>query len=77
MKSGWVVVVDLAPVAVARRVERTLRDHGFSEVMPWVFITRFGEVDGDKLRAALKRARRGGVGNILACVVAKGEPYRW
>ena len=77
MKADWVVVVDLAPKGATNRVNRALRDLGFTEVMPFVFISRFGLLDEGRLRSAIRRARKGAVGNVLACPVASGEPFRW
>lgn len=35
------MVVDVAPAATYRQVERALRDLGFEEVLPCVFTDRF------------------------------------
>lgn len=77
MKSEWVVAVDIAPRAVAERVSRALRDLGFAEALPCVFVTSFGPLDQAKLKATVMRARRGGLGRILACPVGKLGVQRW
>jgi hypothetical protein len=65
MVSGrWLVVVDVAPSTVRDAVDRALRDLGFIEVMPCVYRNAWGEPDTGKLRAALRQAKRRGVGRV-------------
>ena len=65
VKGCWLVVVDVAPAPVRDAVDRALRDFGFVEVMPCVYRNAWGDPQPGKLRAALCRAKRRGVGRIF------------
>lgn len=65
MTGRWLVLVDVAPATVRSRIERSLRDLGFVEVLPCAWESRWLVVEQKRLRAAIRGARRGGVGRVL------------
>ncbi|MCH7664327.1 MAG: hypothetical protein IH936_00140 [Acidobacteria bacterium] len=53
-----------APARAQDAADRVLRNVGFVEILPYVYRSRWMEPDLPKLKRALRRARRRGVGQI-------------
>lgn len=64
MTGRWIVIVDVAPVAVRDAADRVLRDFGFVEIMPCVYRSAWGDPAAHELRVALRRVKRRGIGRI-------------
>lgn len=72
---NWLVVVDVAPDSLRRRTDRTLRDLGFSEVFPCVYVSMWGSRSRRDLELTLRRiARARGNGRVAAYPLRAGDP---
>lgn len=72
--SRWMVVVDVAPDKVRRKLDSTLRDLGFEEILPCVYTDRWTPPDRGALQRKLRPTLRGGVGRILICRLGRSAP---
>jgi len=72
---SWVIVVDVAPASTFRRVEQTLRDAGFEQVLPCVFTDCWRAPHRENLEKRIKAAVRGGVGRVLVCRTGRTPPF--
>ncbi len=60
----WLVVVDVAPSSVRDKVDRSLRNLGFIEILPCIYRSHWLDHERLKLERTLRHARRQGVGRI-------------
>lgn len=61
----WLVIVDVAPSAVRARVDRSLRNLGFVEILPCVYRSHWLDPVRLKLERTVRNARRHGIGRIV------------
>lgn len=64
VEGAWLVIVDVAPCRVRDRIDRTLRNLGFVQVLPCIYRSRWLDPERSKIMAPLRAAVRQGVGRI-------------
>jgi len=71
----WLVVVDVAPDKVRRKLDRALRDLGFEEVLPCTYMDRWTPPTRALLLRRLRAHLRAGVGKVLVCRLGRTAPF--
>ena len=73
-RSRWLIAVDVAPDRVRCKLDRALRDLGFEEVLPCIYMDRWTPPTRDVLQRKLKPVIRSGVGKVLVCRMGRATP---